>query len=186
MMSELGAALLQAGLIQFGWYAPDDAPYRFHLQMLPSYPDTLRLCVNAGAAAARGADRLLAVADAVPFGVALSLATGVPLVYSQGAAAAAVHDLVGAYDIGHPALLVTNHLDDWNSAAALAAEARQVGLAVHGVLALAIGRTPPAANGLKVTGLVHLDEVVQRLAGQGELPAQHARAVLDWLQKAQQ
>lgn len=181
-MSEFGAALVQAGLVQFGWYTPDDAPYRFHLQMLPSYPDILRLFVDAGAAAARGADRLLAAADAVPFGVALSLATGVPLVYSQGAAAAAVHDLIGAYDIGHPALLVTNHLDDWDSAAALAAEARQVGLAVHSVLALAIGRTPPAVDGLQVTGLVHLDDLVRRLAEQGELPAQHARAVLNWLQ----
>lgn len=181
-MSDLGTALVQAGLIQFGWYAPDNKPYRIHLQMLPSYPETLRLLVAASAAAAQGADRLLAVAEAVPFGVALSLATGIPLVYSRGSANAAVDDLVGAYDIGHPALLVVNDLDHWDAVAALAAGARQVGLAVDSVLALTVGRTPPAQDELKVTGLVHLSAVVRRLVEQGELPPRHAQAVLDWLQ----
>jgi hypothetical protein len=185
-MSDLSRALLQAGLIQFGWYVPDDRPYRLHLHMLPSYPMILRQAAEAGADAVQGADRLLATADSVPLGVALSLVTGVPLVYSQGTGAAAVHDLVGAYDIGHPALLVTNQISAENHIADLVAGARHVGLMVDRTLALVMCSMPPISETLSVSGLVHLPEVVQRLAEQGELPPLHAQAVLGWLHASQQ
>lgn len=132
---------------------------------------------------AQGVDRLLATADAIPFGVALSFVTGIPLVYSQGTGAAAVHDLTGAYDIGHPALLVTNHLTDWEHTRALVQGARQVGLTVNSVLSVVTSHMLPVTADLKATGLVYLPDVVQRLSEQGELSPLHAQVVETWLQQ---
>jgi hypothetical protein len=106
--------------------------------MLPSYPHVLRaLAEEAMAHLSRDrAVRLLCTADAVPFGVGLSLETKIPLVYSQGINDRPVRDLVGAYDIGHETVLVTNIFSGFRPLSRLIADARQVGLEAQTLLAI--------------------------------------------------
>lgn len=98
--------MLRAGLVQFGLFGPDGAPVKLNCELLPAYPDILAQVAASAAEIATQPlpDRLVCTAQAVPLGVALSLRTGVPLVYSRGSDGPGVEDLVGAYDVGHPAL----------------------------------------------------------------------------------
>src|SRR4051794_36965583 len=101
--------------------------------MLVSYPDILdQAALEAQSIVSTlNVTRLLCTPDAIPFGVAVSLRTGIPLVYSRGAGEAPVFDLIGAYDIDHPTLLLTNSVG-WNEfPAALVKGAHRVGLEVH-------------------------------------------------------
>ncbi|MCZ2095261.1 MAG: hypothetical protein LC121_03125, partial [Anaerolineae bacterium] len=128
----LAQGLIDAGLIQFGWFwrGGETVPVALHLDMLASYPDLLQLVALEAQNKVAGlhANRLLCAANALPFGIAFSLRSGVPLVYSRSSADAPVFDLVGAYDIGHPALLLTNSVGDGDAHAALVSAARRVGL----------------------------------------------------------
>src|SRR5690349_104106 len=117
-MNPLVTLLMDAGLLQFGSFIEQgkETPFRANFEMMPSYPDVLSQVANELARLIpRGAeddavtpentiDHLLCTWDSLPLGVALSLRTNVPLVYSRGSSAEPVHDLVGAYDIGHPAV----------------------------------------------------------------------------------
>jgi len=180
--TNLGDDLVRAGLVQFGWYTPNNQPYRLHLSMLPSYPGILRQAAAQMAQAVRGADRLLAAADSIPLGVAISLRTRIPLVYSQHGSSAA-HAFVGAYDIGHPAVLIANDLSHWDTIVGLARSARQVGLEIKGVVALMICRAPNSVHELPVSGIVSLENLTMTMADSGELPPHHAQAVLAWLHR---
>lgn len=181
-ITNLGNDLLRAGLVQFGWYMPDNQPYRLHLSMLPSYPGILRQAAAQIAPAVRSANRLLAAADSIPLGVAISLHTRIPLVYSQHSSSAA-HAFVGAYDIGHPAVLITNDLSQWDAIAGLARSARQVGLEIQRVVALVMCRAPNSGHELPVSGIVSLEKLAMAMTASGELPLYHAQAVLAWLQR---
>ncbi|MGQ9887731.1 MAG: hypothetical protein ACUVSX_04490 [Aggregatilineales bacterium] len=180
--TDLGNDLVRAGLVQFGWYTPNGQPYRLHLSMLPSYPDILRQAAAQLAQAVRGADRLLAAADSIPLGVAVSLHTRIPLVYIQQGSSVA-HTFVGAYDIGHPTVLIVNDLSDWDTIVDLARSARQVGLEIKSVVALIICRAPNSAHELAASGIVSLENLTTTMADNGKLPSHHAQAVLAWLKQ---
>lgn len=182
-MSDLLDLLLDAGLIQFGWFEPGGAPFKLSLEMLPAYPDVLK----AVAAEARPflaqapCDRLVCLPDSLPLGIALSLETGIPLVYSRGSGEAAVYDLVGAYDIGHPALLLVNTLDAAQDLSQFVGGAHRVGLNIlQAVAVVNLGRLPPPAD-FAVRALLHLPDAVHHLAGNGRLPVRHAQVVLNFL-----
>jgi hypothetical protein len=78
--------LLETGMIQFGRFKDDrdTVPFRFSFEMLPSYPDVMRMIVSEAKnhLADIQANRFLCAHDSLPFGVALSLEIGIPLVYS--------------------------------------------------------------------------------------------------------
>ncbi len=184
-MTDFAQLLLDAGLIQFGWFQRDGAlcPFSLDLDMIASYPRALeRAAVEAQAALAGvQVDRLLCTADAVPFGTALSLRTGIPLVYSRGSTDAPVFDLVGAYDIGHPAALVTNALGWGHFPADLIKGARRVGLEVHTIVPILEARHDPAPDGLSILPLLRLADLAHELHAAGQLAPEHAQAVSDWL-----
>jgi orotate phosphoribosyltransferase len=116
-------------------------------------------------------------------GVGLSLHTGIPLVYSQGRGEAAVFDLIGAYDIGHPALLITDVLDEPDTLDDLIQKARRVGLEVNTVLAVIdTGRATLSGENLDIIALAQLREIVESLLEQGELPAGQGDAALKWIE----
>ena len=119
----IGQRLIQSGLIQFGAFPRQGSivPFDLSLALIGSYPDLLRDLANNAAERLAGitVTRLLATSEAIPLGVALSLRLNVPLVYSKGTGTSPVDDLVGAYDIGHPALLITNSVGFDQSIAAL-------------------------------------------------------------------
>lgn len=171
--------LMSAGLIQFGWFAADGQtePVRFQLEMLASYPDILIEVADRLAQRLPRAERLLSPADAVPLATAVAVKAGIPLVYSQGGESEPAFDLVGAYDIGHPAVLVTS-VSGYALHTRLLETARRVGLNVHAYAAIIdLGM----ASSLPVVSLFQMTEVLSGLHAGGVIPAGQAEAVESWL-----
>ncbi|NLX10032.1 MAG: hypothetical protein GXY36_10285 [Chloroflexi bacterium] len=188
----LGLALAQAGLIQFGRFVqPDDTiwPVAVHLRWLPSYPALLRAVAAALVPLLDGieADRVLTTADATPIGVALSLASDLPLVYPFGEVRdyTAAFAIEGAYDVGHPTLLLADVLADPDQARGIVALAGRVGLDVSAVLAvldLGLGASERlAADGYTVRYLLALADLLPVLETEGLLPPAMRAAVEVWL-----
>ncbi len=177
--------LFDAGLIQFGWFERDEAtqPVATHLDMIASFPDLLARLVEVAAARLdpSGYQRLLSTADAIPFATGLSLASGVPLVYSRGLAEPASIDLVGAYDGGHPTLLLTNAVGARRDLRLLVSTAQRVGLEVNTLLTILEVRAMSPQAGVQIVSLLRLDDAVRQLSADARLPARHAQAVLDWI-----
>lgn len=174
------AQIMDAGLLQFGLFrrGDHDVPLQTAFDMLASYPALLRDLASEGQriVGSEQYDHLLCPHDAIAFGTALSLATDISLVYSRGRGEAPVYDLVGAYDIGHPALLVANVWDD--EAGRLAAAAQRVGLEVRAALViLDIGQQP---DDTKFGALLHLPDVLEALVAAEQLPQGLAAAVRKW------
>jgi hypothetical protein len=180
-MKTLVDDLLRTGLVQFGRFN-GGVPVQLNFDLLPAYPDVLRRLVLAALPkmAAVRCDRLLSAADALPLGIALSLEAGIPLVYSRGNGAAPARDLAGAYDVGHPALLVVNTWRE-DHHAALVERAREVGLEVATVLAiLDQDRRAVVASPLQVITLLDIDGVLTHLASENRVPAGQMRAIREW------
>lgn len=179
-MHNLIPMLLDAGLVQFGWFPRDGgiAPVQFHFDMLASYPDVLHRAADLLAEALQPAERLLCSPEALPLSVGLALTSGIPLVYSQGSDRDAVHDLVGAYDIGHPTVFVSL-IAPCSRDTRLIASARRVGLDVQRAVSLLALK---AETDVPTHSLFRLDEMVDTLVEQGRLPKGQADAVHQWLQ----
>lgn len=188
----LGLALAQAGLIQFGRFVqPDDTiwPVAVHLRWLPSYPALLRAVAAALVPLLDGieTDRVLTTADSTPIGVALSLASDLPLVYPFGEVRdyTAAFAIEGAYDVGHPTLLLADVLADPDQARGIVALAGRVGLDVSAVLAvldLGLGASERlAADGYTVRRLLALADLLPVLETEGLLPPAMRAAVEVWL-----
>lgn len=174
-MSELLHALYAARLIQFGQFRVKDKiePVRFELPLLASYPDLLQRITDQ--IALPQAERLLCTDDALPLGMTLSLKHSIPLVYSRTGSL----ELTGAYDIGHPTVLVTNVLDHQSTGLQpLIAHARQVGLQVNAVIAVLDAGC--RMIDLPVFAVFQLDDIVRELVQAGELPERQAILVLEW------
>jgi orotate phosphoribosyltransferase len=179
-MSELAEMLLDAGLVQFGWFE-EGIPLRLALHLLPSYPDILQ---QAAAQAARQIDlqrfdRLLCIADSMPLALALSLHTGIPLVYSQNSPEAPVYDLVGAYDVGHPALIVATSHAGGSITESLIQKVRRVGLEVEAVLLL-LDDSAGTTHDVEHFSLLGLSSLVRRAVERGKIPAGQGNVVLEW------
>lgn len=186
-MTTLIDAYFAAGLLQFGTFqhSAGERPFQIDLTMLPSYPDLLQITAEQilTLLTEQQLDYWLADAESVPLGVALSLLTEIPLVFSRGGDDAPVFDLVGAYDIGHPTTLLTYSQVDANRTARLIAGARRVGLDVTTLLTVVdAGRAP--LDGVTVRSLFTLAGVADRLFEQGKLPAGQREAVRAWLEAA--
>jgi orotate phosphoribosyltransferase len=181
--------LAQAGLVQFGRFEqPDGAiwPVAVRLRWLPSYPSLLGQVADALLQQV-DADRLLVTADSLPIGVALSLRANLPLVYPYGElrACTAAFAIEGAYDVGHPTLLLSDTLIDPAQTEALAALAGRVGLDVHAMLAvidLELGaRAQLESAGYAVTCALTLRAMLPVLADDGLLPPVMRATVEHWL-----
>jgi len=189
----LTLALSEAGLIQFGRFFQADGsvwPVALNLRWLPSYPALLSEVASALERLLDGidVDRVLTTVDATPIGVALSLRTSIPLVYPYGEVRdyTAAFAIEGAYDVGHPTVLLSDMLLDASQAQAITALARRVGLDVHAVLAvidLGVGaREALAAAGDEVRSALTLREMLPMLESAGHLPPNMRRTVEDWLE----
>lgn len=185
-MDNLITLLMDAGLLQFGWF--EGVPFKLHLDMLPAYPDVLKALAVAAKTQTQPIhtlSRLVSTNDALPFGVALSLETGIPLVYSRGSGEGAVNDLVGAYDIGHPALMLVNTWtrNDIQRVSDLITGARRVGLDIRQALTIVEVDTQNTHLGVDVSvhHLLKLTNIVEILVDGGRMPVGQGEAVLDWL-----
>ena len=181
-MSPIANLLINAGLLQFGAFETPSGwrPFTLNLEYLPSYPDLLAAIVAEARALLPDVEYLLAMADAVPFGVALGAALHKPLVYSRGTDEPPVADLIGAYDIGHSAALLASVLDDGRKLAHLADNARRVGVDARVAVAI-IDLGVSQVDSLDVHALVRLPDAVEALAASGDLPVGQAAAVHKWI-----
>jgi len=190
----LAQALADAGLILFGRFARPDGriwPVAVHLDWLPSYPDLLRQTARALVPLLNGlgADRVLAAPGALPVGVALGLEAGVPLVYavSEKTGGADAFAIEGAYDVGHPTVLLSNMLLDAGQAQSLVALAGRVGLEVRALLAvldLGLGaRDALEANGWPVHCALALADALPTLEAAGALPPAMGAHVRTWIEE---
>jgi orotate phosphoribosyltransferase len=181
-MSDLTEMLLDCGLLQFGQFAGQGRwePYRLNFQWLPSYPDVLHRMADACTPLIGEVDHILSTLSSLPLGMAVSLRSGIPLVYSRETDEAAVYDLVGAYDIGHPAVLIAHSSHDVLYALPLVERASRVGLEVrHTLVILDEGTATP--DGLPLRALLHLPAVVEQMAEAGRLPENQAQIVKHWV-----
>ena len=184
MTNPLTSHLMEAGLLEFGLFGKEEIPFRLNLHLLPAYPHLLKqIAESAQAHLTRlPVDRLICTPSALPFGVALSQQTNIPLVYSLGSEQPGVFDLVGAYDVGHPALLLTNIWGGRGDITALVDKARKVGLEVNSVLAI-VNYGKGAHDGLNLIVLLSLPDALAQLTESGKLPHGQAHAVRDWLDR---
>lgn len=183
----LSRRVLAAGLIQFGYFEPSlttnsplgtGAPVRSLFGLIVSYPDLLADCARAlwALASAHGTyQRLLCPADSVALGTAITLYSGVPLVYSRGRGEDAVFDLVGAYDIGHPALLIAHTID--LDAVTLIAKARRVGLEIGTCATLLDTGRVHMPDGIVSHALFPMAAWADYLEAEGDLPRGQADAI---------
>lgn len=189
---DLAVALASIGLIQFGQFAQANGeawPVAVHLRWLPSYPALLRRVAGelAPRARAAGADRMLTTREAIPLGTAVSLASDVPMVYPFGQEAdhTAAFVIEGAYDVGHPTLLLSDVLLGAEQAQAITRLARRVGLDITLVLALLDldrgAREALVRAGFAVEAALTLSEMLPVLEQAGWLPPGMRAAVESWM-----
>ena len=156
--------LLDTGILQFGLFVENGItyPYRLRLEMISAYPQLLQNVVYRGVQSLAGVkpfDRLVSHSDAIPLASSLSLQTGISLVYSRGRGEIPVHDLVGAYDVGHPACLVVNTLTP--EIEAFLSDAKRVGLDIHTILEfVSIGRM---IDGIDHRAIYTMKELIHEL-----------------------
>ncbi|MEL6525207.1 MAG: hypothetical protein AAFQ07_05795 [Chloroflexota bacterium] len=176
----LATPLFKAGLLQFGRFIAEDgtpSPYRIRLEMLAAYPALLQQITYRGVqslATATPFDRLVALSDSIPIATSLALNTGISLVYSRGTNEPLVHDLVGAYDVGHPACLIVNSANEHTSE--FIQKSRKVGLEIHTVLeVIAQGYTLPNVTQLSI---LTIPAVIHELRQNNTITQHMADAVL--------
>lgn len=183
-MDELLRAFHENGLIQFGRFITheqDIEPLLISFEFLPSYPQLLtqtaqRLKMLCGETF--GAfDFLFCAAEGIPLGMAMSLQTDRPLLYSTHRAAHA-RDFIGAYDVGHPAVLIVPVFDDEEKITRLARDVQRVGLEMVGIVSLLKLSAP---HRLHVVSLYDIDTVLDTFGTQGWLPATQESQVRQWL-----
>lgn len=190
-MNELETLLLETGTVQFGRFGPDNRPYHENLSLLPSYPELMHELSEVAAQEIESIgqiDRLVSTIDSLPIATAISLATHIPLVYSLGTDQPGVRDLVGAYDVGHPACLILNQLGNTSNSDAhrLVEKASHVGLDIQHVLVLLDAGFSNPGNQIAVHALVKLHDYVETLRAHGLLPEGQVDAVKAWLNHAKQ
>jgi len=171
-MTSIGRELTDGGLLQFGLIGRD--PWRLHVDLLPSYPELLHKLAILTEPYVEGVDRLLAAMGAMAWGSALALRRCIPLVYCRG------DELVGAYDIGHPTLLLACGQETDAELLALMERAGRVGLRVCMIVSLLdTGRDCLAQAA--VHSPVNPEVLVQQRVSAGNLPAGQGKMIKRWL-----
>ncbi len=174
--------LLETGLLQFGLFQEDETqlPYRLRLEMLSAYPELLQNVVYRGVQSLMGIqsfNRLIAHPDAIPIVSAISLHTSVSLVYSRGRGELPVYDLVGAYDVGHPACLVVNSITP--DIHTFLINAQKVGLEIHTILEI-VSLGQKIAN-IDNRSVFTIQELIHELRLSNAIPDNMAQTVLQSL-----
>lgn len=190
MASQLTQQLVECGLMQFGLFQCETTPceatpsaMRLRLDMLPSYPDVLQMFVSLVGQYIEtipSLDFLVCTASAIPLASVLSYRHRIPLIYSRGQGEVPVHDLVGAYDVGHPACLIVNTFDDLQLMSVLDG-AQRTGLEISRIVSLMdVGLHRMETRGFHSTGhsLLRLQDVLRELCDAGWIRVTQMEQVL--------
>lgn len=180
--------IMQNGLIQPGhFYTGEGAssPVRIRLDMLPSYPAVLRTITDMILETIQGSplpERLVCSNVALPSAIAVSMKTDIPLVYSQGTEANPVRDLVGAYDVGHPAVLILNTLHDFQFLEQFTMQASRVGLDIEQIIVLLCSENTPETVSIPILPVMTWEVLLPALEADSWLTASQRKAILEWTQ----
>ena len=176
--TELLDAILNAGLFQLGAFqqADDHLPYRLRLDLLTSYPAVLAQVAKAVAELIdTRPSRLVCTNDAIALATVISQFLDVPLVVHSGRLDQPAHDLVGAYDVGHVAVLISLNTDHKLAfIQQLIAEAAGVGLHISQWVSLV--STKPV-NEIRHVAAINLSDMAEYLVEKGEVSAQMASRI---------
>lgn len=167
------------GLVQFGRFIAGGQaqPLRFSLTLLPAYPHLLNTIADALAARIdHDVAFLLCGSSDTPLGTAVSLRTGIPLVFSAGQGQPPARDLIGAYDVGHHATLVSYQGRGLVDHQSLVRNAQRVGLDV--VQYLAVLDVSEAGG----DGILNVFDLVETMQRSGKIPTPLAANVRNWLE----
>jgi hypothetical protein len=173
-------ALFEAGIVLFGWFDSDQRPFRWVFDYLPAYPELLQALaqqMRTSLDSRPSIERIVASQDALPLGIALSLETGLPLVYARGRGDR--FDLIGAYNTGSTAALLTIAISTETDK--LLSRCREVGLELQFVIALIENTKRTKIVLYPVHTLLSFNDVVQALCAEGYVPPGQAKAVQEWL-----
>ncbi|MCU0511277.1 MAG: hypothetical protein MUE40_01775 [Anaerolineae bacterium] len=176
----LARALVAYGLLEAGLFTQGEQvlPLRLRLELLPAAPALLAHIAELALPLVGPVERLVCLPDALPLGVAISLKSGLPLVYSRGRGESPVLDLVGSYDVGHPALLLMNTPPAVATLLEMQRRAATVGLEIgRGLALLAPAAAPGEDSPLPVVPLLTLAQVVADLQQMDWLTAGQAQAI---------
>lgn len=188
-MAELETLLLKYGLVQFGRFTAPDGdvmPFKLNLDLLAAYPEALAAAADEVVVGMRShnvqVERLLCPVGALPLATLVSHKVGVPLVYSRGRGEPPPRDLVGAYDLDHPTLFITDAYVGWENHAALLSAAARVGLRVTDAFALVDAGNPTRreAGPVNWLGLFSVDVVAHVAAQLGVVPGRVVEQVSNW------
>jgi hypothetical protein len=190
-MRDFEMLLLKYGLVQFGRFAVPGGdgqtlPFKLNLDLLTCYPDALAVAadevVQGMAVHHVQVERLLCPFDALPLATVVSHKSGVPLVYSRGRGEAVVRDLVGAYDLDHPTLFITNAYVPWENHSVLLRAAQRVGLRTTDAFALVDCGNPTRAKAGRINwlGLFSVDVVAHVGQVNGVIPERVVEQVTRW------
>jgi hypothetical protein len=184
-MSDLGRLVLETGLLQFGRFIRNGevSPFQLSLELLPAYPGTLKQIADKAKQHLNHnpVNRLVTTMESLPLGVAVSLETGIPLVFSRGDNAPAVNDLVGAYDMGHPTVLLLNTLGNTRTMEHFVQTAKRVGLEIHTLISIFDLEISQPLRDIRIFSLLRLATLSTDLMATGQLPQGQGQAVLDWI-----
>jgi hypothetical protein len=140
MSNELALQILEHGLIELGVFQEGaiQRAWRWRLDLLPSYPNVLTLMTDAARKQMQNwdIDRLVCTPEALPWATSVALNMGIPLIYSRGRGEAPLYDLVGAYDVGHKACLLTHTLSNMAEIRRVIAGGEKTGFMTDYVLAI--------------------------------------------------
>lgn len=176
-MYDLIRLFLDTGLLQFGSF--DRIPFRWNFEYLPSYPNVLVEIAERLEPQLQPADHLVSAPSMLPFALALSLKTGIPLAYGIGDADNKP-TIVGAYDIGHPAILVMEVIEDEQAVIEYVRYAGRVGLdIVQVVTIIRVGRLERLD--LPHTALLDMESVVLELYQRSHITAFQHETIRRWL-----
>lgn len=171
--------LITSGLVQFGLFA-DLSPkqhFRISLDILPSYPELIGKLAQDMATPLQGEayDYLLATSDSVALATLVSAASGIPLVYQNGAK---FDSLIGAYDVNHITCLICNYI--WGEdpvLSRLVQRAEQVGLDVTRVLCV-IEHNAKAPRDIPIRALYHWQDLVDEWKREGLFSSEFASLIV--------
>lgn len=177
-------ALLEAGILQFGWFKGAEGvfqPLMWRFDLLPSYPHLLSAVVASFASKVQAldVDYLVCSHQALPLALGLSLSQSVPLVYSRGKGEAPTQDFVGAYDVGHPACFVdylsTDHTAQWVD------RGQNVGLEIrHWVCLFVMPRHAISSPTCQLIPLWTWDDLLNLLEAEQLIPQGQLQALRAW------